>query len=78
MLNNINNFYVIIFMIGVALYLYNRENFSWWSPVPSTSQLINLPRPPTNMFPNPFPNIPRPPKNPFPNIFTNLPRPPKK
>lgn len=71
MLNNINNFYVIIFIIGIALYLYNRENFSWWSSKPLTTSSANPPlnrftNPPLNLSTNPFLNqIINQPKNPF-------------
>jgi len=71
MLNNINNFYVIIFLIGITLYLYNRENFSWWSSKPLTTSSANPPlnrftNPPINLSTNPFLNqIINQPNNPF-------------
>jgi len=73
MLNNINNFYVIIFIIGIALYLYNRENFSWWSPIdpPLNPPLNPYPNPPLNRFINPPLNLPT---NPFLNQIINQPR----
>ena len=76
MLNNINNFYVIIFLIGIALYLYNRENFSWWSPIeppidPPLNRFIN---PVLNQHTNPFLNqFINPPTNPPLDRFINPP-----
>ena len=84
MLNNINNFYVIIFIIGIALYLYNRENFSWWGPINlPTNPGLNLPaypvlNQPPDRFVNPVLNLPaypvlNQPINPFLNQPRNLP-----